>query len=177
MRPPLVKRFPTSEMNIRQINDEMNRVQLEIENRLYGKHRFRNQKKKGLARIVSIHRDSNGFKVRLMANHFYKPGAYKMNQQALKDLDEVGAVLLELGRKITVEGHTDSIEPRGKKMSNWELSSLRASYVVRYLIERINFPNTRLSAAGYADTRPIASNSTEDTRKLNRRIEVKIHYE
>jgi chemotaxis protein MotB len=75
---------------------------------------------------------------------------------------------------LRVEGHTDSIPIIGKLTekypTNWELSTARSSAVVRYLIE-LGAPKEKLAAVGYADARPIASNSTVEGRAKNRRVE------
>ena len=88
----------------------------------------------------------------------------------------MAALLKDLGRHITIEGHTDSVPP-SDSMTNWELSSRRASFIVNYFETKHNYPIRNMSIAGYADTRPIAANNTESGRSLNRRIEIKIHYD
>jgi chemotaxis protein MotB len=73
-----------------------------------------------------------------------------------------------------VEGHTDSIPISTEKFpSNWELSTTRASSIVRYFIAKSINPD-RLKASGYADTKPIASNATPEGRAQNRRVEIVI---
>ncbi|HYX34852.1 MAG TPA: flagellar motor protein MotB [Oligoflexus sp.] len=175
IRPPIVTKYPSADRQTKVIDAEMQKVAEMINLRMYGKEKLRELEKKGQERIVSVQRDNDGFRVKLLATHFYKPGAYRVNQRAIDDLNQVGKILKELGRDLTVEGHTDSV-PASGELSNWELSSLRASFIVRHFIEELNFPPATLAAAGYADTKPIASNSTEETRALNRRIEIKVHY-
>ena len=175
IRPPIVTKYPSAERNLKVIDQEMKKVAELINLRLYGKEKMRELEKKGQERIVSVQRDADGFRVRLLATHFYKPGSYRVSQKGLAELTSVGKILKELGREITVEGHTDSV-PSNSELSNWELSSLRSSFIVKHFIEELNFSPNIVSAAGYADTRPVASNATEDTRALNRRIEIKVHY-
>jgi chemotaxis protein MotB len=76
--------------------------------------------------------------------------------------------------QLRVEGHTDS-KPIGKNLkskfaSNWELSTARATAVVRYMIYGLQLDPQRLSAAGFAQYRPAADNSTKEGRATNRRI-------
>ena len=177
MRAPITPKFPDASRAMKVIEAEMKKTAELLNLRLYGQQKFREMEKtgKGLERIVSVQRDQDGFRVKLLASHFYKPGAYQLSQGALKEVEEIGNILKDLGRPITIEGHTDSVPAMGDK-NNWEISSLRASNLVKFFIDRMNFPPTSLSAAGYADTRPIASNATEETRALNRRIEIKVHY-
>ncbi|MDY6881255.1 MAG: OmpA family protein [Thermodesulfobacteriota bacterium] len=79
-------------------------------------------------------------------------------------------------KRIIVEGHTDNLPVRssGKEdiLSNWDLSTRRAVSVVRFLAERLGIESERLSAVGYSHYRPVASNSTEEGRSQNRRIEI-----
>ena len=80
------------------------------------------------------------------------------------------------GYHIRVEGHTDSV-PIGAELksifpSNWELSSARATTVVRYMIYGLEFDPMRLSAVGHGKNRPIVSNGTRDGRAKNRRIQL-----
>jgi chemotaxis protein MotB len=72
--------------------------------------------------------------------------------------------------RIVVQGHTDDV-PMSGGMSNWELSANRAGAVLHRLIEG-GIPADRLSMAGYADTRPVASNDTEEGRARNRRVDI-----
>jgi chemotaxis protein MotB len=82
-----------------------------------------------------------------------------------------------LPNNIRVEGHTCNLPIRTLKFpTNWELSSSRASRVVRYLIEEQGIAPEHLSAAGYADRRPLpgVSNDTEANRAKNRRVDIVI---
>lgn len=177
MRAPVVPKHQDASRAIKVIDAEMKKTSEAINIRLYGQQKFREMEKtgKGLERIVSVQRDLDGFRVRLLASHFYKPGQYTLSQSALRDVQEIGKILKELGRPITIEGHTDAV-PAGGDKDNWVISSLRATNLLKYFIDAMNFAPTSISAAGYAETRPIASNATEETRALNRRIEIKVHY-
>jgi chemotaxis protein MotB len=127
--------------------------------------------------VVSVERTKSGFKFQLLARHFYKAGALDMDQDSLKDLDQVIETIKNLGRDVQIEGHTDSIPPPSEtKLDNWDLSALRASHVVRYMISKHRFPQSKLTAAGMGDTRPIAHNGTEEGRSLNRRLEIHVTY-
>lgn len=173
--PQITRRFPGTKERIKVINDEFHKVSAELRNRLYGDKAMREADKPGRARVVSVHRDQDGFRVRMLATHFFQSGSYRLKSEAKKELDSVADILKDLGRNVTVQGHTDSMPARGR-FTNWELSSLRAAEVVRYFIQKHGFPATTVAIAGYADTKPIADNSTASGRKLNRRIEVKVHY-
>lgn len=176
VRPPLSKKYPGQKQRIKIIDDEMRLVKLQLEERLYGPEKYQGSKKAGEQRIVDIKRTQKGFKLQLLARHFYDAGSYRMKRKALKELDKIAVILKDLGRDVTVEGHTDSVPPSGS-LTNWELSALRATHVVRYMIRRHNYPASKLSATGYADLRPIAHNGTAQGRALNRRIELHVNYD
>ncbi len=83
----------------------------------------------------------------------------------------VGEKLKAAAGSILVEGHTDSIPVANVSFqSNWELSAQRAVNVVKYLTDECGIDPANLSAAGYADSRPVASNDSSEGRALNRRV-------
>jgi chemotaxis protein MotB len=110
----------------------------------------------------------------------FDSGQSKVKPTGLKVLKQVSDVLKNVSdKKIRIEGHTDNV-PIGTKLkdrfqSNWELSTARATSVVRYLIEQGGVDRANLLAVGYADTKPIASNDTEEGRAANRRIEIALY--
>ena len=176
VEPEMINKLPSTKKRVTIIAEEMNKANMELEERLYGPNKYPDKKTTGHERIVQVSPTDKGFKIQLLARHFFKSGDINVRSEARKDLDQVIKVLKSLGRDVTVEGHTDSIPPAGK-MSNWDLSALRATHVIKYMITKHYFPQTRLSAAGYADVRPIAHNGTAAGRKLNRRIEFHVHYD
>jgi chemotaxis protein MotB len=91
-------------------------------------------------------------------------------------LDRIAGILRQSQAPISVEGHTDSRPiSTGRFPSNWELSAIRATTVVRALAERGVAPG-RMSAVGYGDTRPVSPNDTEEGRGRNRRVILVIHF-
>ena len=176
IRPSLIQKYPSSSQRVKIIDDEMNQLKTKLEERLYGPNKFREDTKAGQERVVTVQRTSKGFKLQLLARHFFPPGEVQISRGAMKDLDSVVQILKDLGRPVTVEGHTDSLPPKGD-LSNWDISAMRSANVVRYMIRKHNYPATMLSTAGYADLRPIANNGTESGRNLNRRIEIHVDYD
>jgi chemotaxis protein MotB len=93
-------------------------------------------------------------------------------------LDKMAGALAQLAaaepdQMILVGGHTDDVPIKNDRFaSNWELSTARATTVLRELIERHGLPAGRLQAAGYADQRPVAGNDTVEDRAANRRVEI-----
>jgi chemotaxis protein MotB len=91
-------------------------------------------------------------------------------------LNKIGKVVKEADATFFVSGHTDNVPVmKGKPFeTNWGLSTARAVAVVEYLAEKHRIPSSRLAAVGFADGRPIASNSTSEGRARNRRVEFEI---
>jgi chemotaxis protein MotB len=88
-------------------------------------------------------------------------------------LDSIGPTIAALPNKIQVDGHTNQLPVQTRNYpSGWELSSARASTVVRYIIDRFAIPANRMSAAGYADTRPLLDPGDPMAPTMNRRVEV-----
>jgi chemotaxis protein MotB len=120
--------------------------------------------------------DDRGLVIRFSASKMYKPGQDYVEKAYLPVIDKIGAILADGNRVIRVEGHTDDspLPTDSKFPTHWELSSARAIWIVRYLKAKFNIPTARLSAAGFADGQPIASNKTAEGRALNRRVEIVI---
>ncbi len=115
-----------------------------------------------------------GLVVRLLTdNVLFDSGLADVKAQGMPLLAEVGTLLgVDKVHPIVVEGHTDDVPISTSKFeSNWELSTARASAVVRWLIGR-SVPARRFSAAGYADLHPLASNGSAPGRARNRRVEI-----
>ena len=99
-------------------------------------------------------------------------GSATLDTQGQPLLGEIAALVnVDRIHPIAVEGNTDNVPIHGTFPSNWELSTARASGVVRFLISRGVDP-LRLTASGYSALRPIASNATPQGRALNRRVEI-----
>ena len=90
-------------------------------------------------------------------------------------LTQIAPVIMQHDYPVSVEGHTDNVPIYSQQFpSNWELSSSRASVVIRKLGE-LGVPFSRLKAIGYADTIPIDTNDTPEGRRNNRRVNIIIH--
>jgi len=114
--------------------------------------------------------------VNMVDKILFDSGSAVIKKNGEKVLDRVGEILKGVtGRQIKVEGHTDNVPISArlaeKFPSNWELSTARATTVVRYLQGRGVNPSV-LSAEGYAEFRPVGSNDTDEGKSANRRIEI-----
>ncbi|MEO0226330.1 MAG: OmpA family protein, partial [candidate division WOR-3 bacterium] len=106
----------------------------------------------------------------------FETGKAELRPEFYSILDEAGRILLQYP-DITIEiaGHTDAREIKTAEFhSNWELSLARANAVKNYLIQKFNIKKERLLTRGYADTQPIAPNTTEAGMAKNRRTEFRI---
>jgi len=106
----------------------------------------------------------------------FASGSAQIHKEGRAVLDKVDSILKDVkDKRIQIEGHTDNkaiVSSLKKKFpTNWELSTARATEVVKYLQEHGIDPGL-LSATGYAENQPIASNDTEEGRQKNRRIEI-----
>ncbi len=87
-------------------------------------------------------------------------------------LDKVAALIKQVPMHVRIEGHTDDLPVRsGRYPSNWELSTARATNVLRYLIKRHGIAPSRLSAVGFAQYHPLVPNDGSAGRARNRRVE------
>jgi chemotaxis protein MotB len=128
----------------------------------------------GLQHQVSTSIAQRGLVIRLLTDRvLFDSGEATLKARSGALLRQIARLLkIDTTHPITVEGHTDPLPIRSARFpSNWELSTARASSVVRFFIERGLLPQ-RMTAAGYAALHPLASNSTADGRSRNRRVEV-----
>jgi chemotaxis protein MotB len=130
--------------------------------------------KHGFAKSVHVAIEQRGLAIRVLTDSLlFASGSAALESQGQPLLTEIAALLnIDHVHPIAVEGNTDNVPISGGAFpSNWELSTARASSVVRFLIAK-GVDSQRLSAVGYAEQRPIATNSTPAGRALNRRVEI-----
>jgi two-component system copper resistance phosphate regulon response regulator CusR len=124
---------------------------------------------------VALHRENDGLVISLREFGFFDSGSATIKPGALPALDRIASILAIRTCRLRIEGHTDNIPIHTVQMaSNWELSTARATELVRVLIVGHRFAPERLSAAGYAEYHPVASNLTAQGRAQNRRVDIVI---
>ncbi len=133
----------------------------------------------GLGNSVEIVLEERGIIIRFMDKIFFDSGSAVVKEQSFEILDSVSDILNKeefQQRKIKVEGHTDSdrILSSVKFPTNWELSSARATNVLRYLVEKSNISGERISSSGYSYYRNIAPNDSPENKAKNRRVDLVI---
>ncbi len=126
---------------------------------------------------ITITKMADRLSVSMVDKILFSSGEADITSEGLKVLERVGNVLKNTENKIVrVEGHTDNvpISPAlaGKFRSNWELSTARATNVVRFLQEKVGIDPARLEAVGLSEFHPVAANATPEGRSQNRRIEI-----
>jgi len=127
----------------------------------------------GLKDKISADMDSRGLVIRISESAFFDQGSADLKPEAMTVLDALSVILKSIPNHIRFEGHTDNLPINTPKFpSNWELSVSRATTCVRFLIERHAFPPEKISALGYGEYRPIASNGTFEGRAKNRRVDI-----
>lgn len=123
---------------------------------------------------VRISEGALGVTIDINANVLFAPGEARLDVTAVRALFAVAQILAPTDFPITVEGHTDNTPISTPQFpSNWELSGVRASSVVRLFIDS-GVDARRMTVAGYADQRPVAENTTPDGRQRNRRVAIVI---
>ena len=100
-------------------------------------------------------------------------GRADLSHKGYAVLDKIADVIRRMTYPIRVEGHTDNVPIRTKRFpSNWELSTIRAVNVLKYLVDEGKIDPRRLSAVGYGESKPIAANDSPRHRAKNRRVEI-----
>lgn len=114
-----------------------------------------------------------GLTVSVTGEVLYEIGRAEIQSEGAVLLNEIIKNIEEIPNEIMVEGHTDDWPIKTDEFpSNWELSTARATNVVRYFIENTDIDPARFSAAGYSEYRPVASNDNATNRAENRRVEI-----
>ena len=157
---------PTDSLAAASAETDLSTMRSELEQALHGE----------IARHqVLLHRETDGLVISLREFGFFDSGSATLKQEALPALDRIASILAIRTCRLRIEGHTDNVPIHTVQMaSNWELSTDRATELVRLLIVAHGFEPDRLSAAGYAEYHPIASNLTAQGRAQNRRVDIVI---
>jgi chemotaxis protein MotB len=123
---------------------------------------------------VRVSQNSRGINVEINASVLFAPGEAKLTNGSGQALRAVALVLKNDKHAIQVEGYTDNVSISNSMFpSNWELSAVRASSVVRLLAEN-GIDESRLIAVGHGANEPVSANDNAEGRSRNRRVEVMI---
>lgn len=123
---------------------------------------------------VRVLETSRGVTIEINDSILFSPGQAQLEQASVRAMRAVGEVLANTDFPITIEGHTDNVPIRTAQFpSNWELSAVRATTVLRLFVEAGVMPE-HLTAIGYGETRPVEGNESIEGRARNRRVSILI---
>ncbi|HCD52897.1 MAG TPA: hypothetical protein DEQ34_10640 [Balneolaceae bacterium] len=106
----------------------------------------------------------------VLENIYFDTGSDNLRSESMQELDRLYDIMAKSTLVVEIGGHTDNV---GSDESNMELSQARAEAVVKYVVDK-GISTNRISAKGYGETEPRASNETPEGRQENRRVEVKV---
>ncbi|WP_349236104.1 flagellar motor protein MotB [Cryobacterium sp. BB307] len=129
----------------------------------------------GLEHTVDFELDERGLTVRLVGSEtFFESNRTALSGVAVRVLDSIGPILAASDYTVSVEGHADYRQSVHPFPTNWELSSGRATGVLRHLVEHGGMPPERIASVGFGSARPLASGSSDESLALNRRVDIMV---
>jgi chemotaxis protein MotB len=147
-----------------QVKQDLNHIHRELEQTLSNQV---------ATHTVSIKMGRDGLVISLREAGFFASGSAMPKPQTLDTLRRIASALGHTPYDLRIEGHTDNIPIHNDQFaSNWELSTARATNIARLLVQLNAIPPDRLSAAGYAEFHPVATNDTAEGRAQNRRVDL-----
>lgn len=124
-------------------------------------------------RSVAVRVGPEGLVISLRELGFFPSGSANIRSEAKPTLERIATLLRSKECMLRVEGHTDNVPIHTARFnSNWELSTSRATEMVKLLIDEYDFPSQNLSAAGFGEYHPIMTNDSAEGRSLNRRVDI-----
>ncbi len=126
-----------------------------------------------LSQEIKILSDPRGSMVRIPAKILFEPSDINLRPSASPFLNRLGDIIHKNKYPIDISGHLDNMpHAEGVGVTNRELSTIRALRVLEYLIKKKSISSDRITALGWGEHRPVASNKTAETRELNRRVDI-----
>ncbi|HXX44794.1 MAG TPA: flagellar motor protein MotB [Candidatus Acidoferrales bacterium] len=123
--------------------------------------------------VLKVSARKEGLVISLREIGFFESGSANLRRSSMGALDRLAAVLGPRDEMLRIEGHTDNVPIHTHQFdSNWELSTARATELIKVFILRYKFSPARLAAAGYAQYHPVDSNDTAEGRAHNRRVDI-----
>jgi chemotaxis protein MotB len=122
---------------------------------------------------VQFQLDARGLTVRLVGSEtYFGTNSADLSSDARTIMDAIAPVLKDSGHEVSVEGHADQRNSTAPYATNWELSSARATGVLRDLVERGGMPADHIQGVGFGSSRPLANGTTDADLALNRRVDI-----
>lgn len=124
---------------------------------------------------IDVAENEKGVVLQLKDNVLFESGQADLKAGSNEILDKINTLISTIPDSIVIEGHTDNVPIHNEKYKdNWDLSSMRATNVLRYFTEVKHQDPQRFRAAGYGEYKPKVDNSTEENRAQNRRVNISI---
>lgn len=125
-----------------------------------------------LEKNIEVFLDRGRVVIRITGTILFDSGVASLNREGKPIIDEIAQIIQEFPDfNVNIKGHTDNVPISTNKFpSNWELSAIRATTVLRRLTEK-GIGAERLTATGYAELLPLGPNDTDEDRQKNRRVE------
>jgi chemotaxis protein MotB len=151
-------------MSPARVRDDLDRIRRELEQRLSNQV---------AQHTVAIEMGRDGLIISLREAGFFASGSAEPRPETVPTLRQIAASLAGSPYNMRIEGHTDNVPIHTAQFdSNWELSSARATHIARLFLNLKALPPNRISAAGFAEFHPVASNATAEGRAENRRVDL-----
>lgn len=168
----MIKPLPLSHLyneKIQRDRENMMRTGIEISNKLSA------HIGDGKLRVLQTNR---GIRIDINDSLLFKTGSTELTTSENEIMQEIATVIKSNKRLVRVEGHSDNAANHNNNvyLSNWELSALKATKIVRVLSDN-KIPDNRISAAAFGSTQPISDNETESGRARNRRVSILLLYD
>lgn len=129
----------------------------------------------GLEATLHIEKTDNVIILRISDSALFDSGKADIKQESMELLRQVGEIFTKYQasiQMIRIEGHTDNVPiSTSHYVDNWDLSTSRATNVLRYFLETCELSPDKFSAVGYGEFHPVASNDTEEGKAQNRRVD------
>lgn len=144
-------------------------------NKVHGKTEGKLLRDTDLADAISSEITERGLTIHVKDYALFESGKANLKPEAKAVLEAVVDEIGPVGNHVVIEGHTDNVPINTAKFpSNWELSTARATNVVRFLVEKKDYMPERISARGFGEFRPVSSNASAEGRAMNRRVDIVI---
>jgi len=131
----------------------------------------------GYQEQITLEKGDNYIKIKFGDNVLFYPDSPAMKTDEVQVLKIIGDILYSINpliQSIEIAGHTATTGNQTDSSFSWELSSGRAIAVLDYLVHNCSLPEAKMYISGFSRYHPVASNESEESRKLNRRVEIKI---
>lgn len=158
--------------NLSDLSKEMNKAQADLNDAIRRARISWLEDNSGYEEVrkdISLTEANEGARI-VLENIYFDTGSDNLREESIQELNRLYDIMVKSSLVIEIGGHTDDV---GSDETNMDLSQTRAEAVVKYVVDK-GIPVTRISAQGYGESDPRATNETTEGRQENRRVEVKV---